>query len=70
MFLGVVVASNNVWKDISFELNNCMSKNALHVFVYKGYYGIKEKLGLTHVELSDAISSKSTIHTNLDQSDG
>lgn len=45
MILEVVTASNSVWHDISCELNHRMTKGALHVFVYKGYHDIKEKLG-------------------------
>eukprot|EP00102_Acyrthosiphon_pisum_P022436 XP_016659646.1 PREDICTED: uncharacterized protein LOC107883669 [Acyrthosiphon pisum] len=64
----VVVASNNVWQDISSQLNNRMSINALHVFVYKGYHGIKEKLGLTQIKSLDVVLPKNTILSNLDQS--
>ncbi|XP_029342201.1 uncharacterized protein LOC107883669 [Acyrthosiphon pisum] len=68
LFLEVVVASNNVWQDISSQLNNRMSINALHVFVYKGYHGIKEKLGLTQIKSLDVVLPKNTILSNLDQS--
>eukprot|EP00102_Acyrthosiphon_pisum_P020332 XP_016657542.1 PREDICTED: myosin IA heavy chain-like [Acyrthosiphon pisum] len=57
----VVVAANHVWQDISVELNNRMSNNALHVFVYKEYHGIIEKLGLTPIETQDVVLPKNNI---------
>lgn len=66
----VVVATNHVWQDISFELNNRIFNNALHVFVYKGYHGIKEKLGLTLIKTPDVVLPKNDILNNLDDNDG
>jgi len=66
----VVVATNPVWQDISSELNNSMSKNALHVFVHKGYHGIEEKLGWTQIETPDVVSPKNILLNNLDNNGG
>lgn len=51
--LEVVEASNSVWQDISCKLNSRISKGVLHVFVYKGYHGIKEKLGFPKIKSPD-----------------
>ncbi|KAF0741946.1 CCHC-type domain-containing protein, partial [Aphis craccivora] len=52
IFLGVSVATNCVWKEISCSIGNRMSSNAIHLFVHEGRYGIKEKLGLSSVKKS------------------
>ncbi len=66
----MVVASNRVWQDISSELNNRMSNNALHVFVYKGYHGIKEKLGFSPNKIPNVMPLENNIPSNLNDSDG
>lgn len=66
----MVVATNSVWQEISVELNNQMSSNALHVFVYKGYHGIKEKLGLTPIETPNVVLPKNIKLNNLDDNGG
>ena len=48
-----------------------MSNNALHVFVYKGYHGIKEKLGMTPIETpADVVLPKNNILNNLEDNGG
>lgn len=46
IFVEIAVATNDVWGDIGIYLNSKMSTSALHTFVYKGRYGIKDRLGL------------------------
>lgn len=36
---------NNAWKEIICHLNNSMTSDAIHLFVYRDHSGIKEKLG-------------------------
>lgn len=50
--LGVSVATNSVWKEISCSIGNRMSSNAIHLFVHEGRYGIKVKIGLSTVKKS------------------
>lgn len=64
MYLEVVVAANDVWQDISSQLNNRISKAALHVFVSKGYHGVRDKLGLTPKKRQDVVLPKNTVLTN------
>lgn len=66
----MVVATNTVWQDISSELNNSMSKSALHVLVHKGYHGIKEKLGWTQIETPDVVLPKNILLDNLEDNGG
>lgn len=46
IYLEIVVATNDVWNEISIFLNGAISKNALHVFVHRGRHGIKTELGI------------------------
>lgn len=47
-----------------------MSKAALHVFVYKGYYGVREKLGWSQIKSQDVVLPKKTVLANSDHSFG
>jgi len=44
-FLGIAVATNPVWAEISVHLENKISKSAIHTLVFKNRYDIKKKLG-------------------------
>lgn len=43
--LEIVVASNEIWHDISVYLNGVVSKNAIHVFVHRDRHNVKAALG-------------------------
>lgn len=55
-----MVATDNVWNEISSHLNYKMSSGALHTLVKKGRYNIKEKLGITSESRTRTISPIST----------
>jgi len=51
--LGIVVATNPVWFEISCYLDERMSGKAIHTFVHRGAHVVKEKLGLTPCKKGD-----------------
>lgn len=50
LFVVIVPATNNVWKNIMSFLGGSMTASAIHTFVFKGRNGIKDKLGFPKSE--------------------
>lgn len=50
MLLDIVVATNNVWHEVSCTLKGRMRPNAIYTFVHQNRHGVKEKLGFTKDE--------------------
>lgn len=67
LLLEIVVAKNEVWNDISQQLNHRMSANAIHTFVQLGRHGILERLGVP-TEKSVPIIAPITEFENLSKS--
>jgi len=55
--LGIVSASDPVWKDIRELLSSAMTVKAIHLFVYEGRHFIWEKLGLPSVKPPSSCTS-------------
>lgn len=59
VLLDIVVASNEVWRDISIYLNGSVSKNAIHVFVHRNRHDVKSALGFQEEQTLDLVQNTS-----------
>lgn len=70
LILGIVVATNPVWYDISCYLNGRMNGAAIHTFVYRGAHDIKDKLGLVPGQIDKLNKLMTEDGSPLDDDDG